>query len=136
MVRRIASGLGIVGCAVLLGLSVQVDLRADTSPTAASAASVREMGKEIFEGKGNCWVCHGREGKGSALGPDLTDNEWLASPATLEGVAEVIRVGVARPERYPAPMPPMGGAQLTAAEVDAVATYVFGLSAEARAATP
>ena len=35
--------------------------------------------------------------------------------------------GVPKPKEYRSPMPPMGGAQLTHAQVAAVAAYVWGL---------
>jgi mono/diheme cytochrome c family protein len=40
-------------------------------------------------------------------------------------IAATIRVGVMHPKNYRAPMPPMGGAQLKADQVTAVATYVW-----------
>jgi cbb3-type cytochrome c oxidase subunit III len=104
-------------------------------PTARVAAksvepgAVQPDGKAIFEGKGNCAACHGRDAKGTALAPDLTDDEWLNISGAVEEIATLVRKGVARPQRFPAPMPPMGGARLNDAEIEAVAQYVFALSA-------
>jgi mono/diheme cytochrome c family protein len=85
-------------------------------------------GKAVFEGKGTCYVCHGRDAKGTPLGPDLTDGEWLNGSGKLEEILAVVRAGVPRPKKYPAPMLPMGGARLTRAELEAVAQYVYDLS--------
>jgi putative heme-binding domain-containing protein len=41
-------------------------------------------GKDIFEGKGQCLNCHRAEGKGSYLGPDLTDIGVTRRAAQLE----------------------------------------------------
>lgn len=86
------------------------------------------LGKAIFTGKGLCSACHGPDAKGTALAPDLTDKTWLHSDGTLASVAKVITDGVTTPKEHPAPMPPMGGAQLTPEEVQAVARYVVSLS--------
>lgn len=91
------------------------------------AAQRQEPGKAIFEGKGNCAACHGRDAKGTPLGPDLTDGEWLHIDGTLAEIAAIIRSGVLEPKKYPAPMPPLGGARLRDAEIDAVARYVHEL---------
>jgi cytochrome c551/c552 len=87
-----------------------------------------QQGRAIFEGKGNCWTCHGRDAKGSPLGPNLTDGEWLNMDGSPDSIRIVIQTGVAKPKRYPAPMPPLGGVKLRQAEVEAVAAYVFSLS--------
>jgi cbb3-type cytochrome c oxidase subunit III len=88
----------------------------------------QDPGEAVYRGKGNCVACHGRDAKGTPLGPDLTDGVWLTGTGTLAEITEVIRVGVAKPKQYPAPMPPMGGARLSPAEVEAVARYVLSLS--------
>jgi mono/diheme cytochrome c family protein len=90
-----------------------------------------QQGRSIFEGKGNCWTCHGRDGRGTPLGPNLTDGEWLNMDGSLDSIRIVIQTGVAKPKRYPAPMPPLGGVKLSRAEVEAVAVYVFSLSTPA-----
>jgi putative heme-binding domain-containing protein len=41
-------------------------------------------GKAIFEGKGQCLNCHRADGKGSYLGPDLTDIGVMRRAAQLE----------------------------------------------------
>ncbi len=88
-------------------------------------------GKGIFTGKGLCAACHGTEGKGTALAPDLTDAKWLNVDGSLDAIAKLVKEGVPNPKEHPAPMPAMGGAQLTDAEIQAVARYVKSLSAKA-----
>lgn len=94
---------------------------------ATPAPAAAQQGKSVFESKGNCWTCHGRDGRGTPLGPDLTDGEWLHSDGSRDSVLVVIERGVPKPKRYPAPMPPMGGARLSRAELAAVTEYVASL---------
>lgn len=85
------------------------------------------LGKSVFTSKGLCYVCHGPDAKGTPLAPDLTDTIWLNIDGSQDSIAALIRRGVPSPKEHPSPMPPMGGAQLTDAEISAVAAYVFGL---------
>jgi putative heme-binding domain-containing protein len=41
-------------------------------------------GKQVFEGKGSCLDCHRVNGRGSRLGPDLSDIGDLRRPAEIE----------------------------------------------------
>lgn len=102
-----------------------------TSRAPDDHAQAADPGKALFQGKGSCFACHGREAGGTQLGPDLTDAEWINFEARPTGdqMEELIRDGVARPKRHPAPMPPMGGARLSAAEIAQLATYVLSLTA-------
>ena len=89
------------------------------------------LGDSIFHGQvggGTCYVCHGQDAKGSAVGPDLTDGEWLNTDGSLEGIVKTIKSGVPTPKKAPAPMPPMGGATLTDEQVQAVAAYEYSLT--------
>ena len=79
------------------------------------------------EGGGTCYVCHGQDAKGSGVGPNLTDGEWLNTDGTLAGITKTIESGVPPPKQAPAPMPPMGGASLSPDQVKAVAAYVHSL---------
>jgi mono/diheme cytochrome c family protein len=94
---------------------------------ALDAIGQDSLGRAVFTGKGMCHACHGPVGKGTPLAPDLTDGEWLNGDGSLEQIVEVVKVGVPRPKQHPAPMPPMGGAQLSDEEVQAVARYVLSL---------
>ena len=99
-------------------------------PEGATAAMVA-LGERIFHGQvggAACTGCHGAAAAGGPLGPDLTVDRWLWSDGSHAGIAATIRVGVAHPKNYRAPMPAMGGAQLTADQVNALAAYVWALS--------
>jgi glucose/arabinose dehydrogenase/mono/diheme cytochrome c family protein len=89
------------------------------------------LGGRIFDGKvasAPCVGCHGTDAKGSPQGPDLTSGKWLWGDGSLASIVHTITVGVPHPKEYGAPMPPMGGAQLSPSEVSAVAAYVWALS--------
>jgi mono/diheme cytochrome c family protein len=95
----------------------------------AAVETGQDPGRMVFERRGNCATCHGPAGGGSPLGPDLTDAEWLNIDGSVEQIADVVRKGVPKPKKHPAPMPPMGGARLKADEISAVAQYVYSMSA-------
>ncbi len=84
-------------------------------------------GRTVFSGAGNCFACHGTNAKGTPLAPDLTDAQWLNIDGSYAAIAGLVRTGVPRPKQHAAPMPPMGGATLSAAQVCAVAAYVYSL---------
>ena len=86
------------------------------------------QGDQLFTGQGGCHVCHGPEAKGTQLAPDLTDGEWLnVSSRNYDEIVAVIKSGVPQPVQHPGPMPPMGGARLSDAQVDALAAYIVTL---------
>lgn len=94
-------------------------------------------GDSIFHGQmagGTCLTCHGQNAAGSQIGPSLADAEWLHGDGSYPFLVNTITAGVPTPKRYPAAMPPMGGAQLTAAQVRAVAAYVYARSHSDQAA--
>jgi mono/diheme cytochrome c family protein len=95
---------------------------------AMTAAQDTAAGRAIFTGKGACFACHGPEAKGTPLAPNLTDTTWINVDGSLESIVKLITEGVPNPKNAPAPMPAKGGAPLTDAEVQAVASYVFALS--------
>lgn len=103
------------------------------APAAAPSGATPEMvaqGQQIFTGPGNCYTCHGMDAKGTQLAPNLTDAEWInISAPTVDNIVALVKTGVPQPKQFPAPMPPMGGAQLTDDQVRAVASYVASLSA-------
>jgi glucose/arabinose dehydrogenase/mono/diheme cytochrome c family protein len=89
------------------------------------------LGDKIFHGQvagATCIGCHGASGGGGPLGPNLTGNHWLWSDGTPTGIAATIRIGVSHPRNYRSAMPAMGGAQLSADQINAVAGYVWALS--------
>ncbi|HEX6558270.1 MAG TPA: c-type cytochrome [Longimicrobiales bacterium] len=87
----------------------------------------QEAGKAIFQGKGNCYACHGPTGRGTGMAPNLADTTWLNIDGSREQIVALVKTGVPRPKRYPMAMPAMGGAMLSAGEIDAVARYVVSL---------
>jgi glucose/arabinose dehydrogenase/mono/diheme cytochrome c family protein len=99
------------------------------TPPGATAEEVA-LGGRIYRGQiasAPCAGCHGSDGKGSPLGPDLTSGQWIWGDGSLAAITHTIAVGVPRPKKYGAPMPPMGGAQLSQPELSAVAAYVWAL---------
>ncbi len=94
-------------------------------------AEMVSAGQQIFTGKGICYTCHGMDGTGTQLAPNLTDETWLNVPAdpALDDIVQLVKSGVPSPVEHPAPMPAMGGANLSDEEVQNVAAYVLSLSA-------
>ena len=90
-----------------------------------------QRGSQIFHGSvdnGTCSGCHGSSGKGSALGSDLTSGHWIWADGSLESITHIITTGVAKPKNHVGVMPPMGGAQLSPADINDVAAYVWSIS--------
>jgi glucose/arabinose dehydrogenase/mono/diheme cytochrome c family protein len=105
------------------------DTGALNAPPGATPAIVA-LGYRVYHGLaggGTCVGCHGASGAGTPLGPDLTSGKWLWSNGSYQGIALTIARGVAQPKQYRAPMPAMGGAQLSSDELFAVAAYVWAL---------
>jgi mono/diheme cytochrome c family protein len=89
------------------------------------------LGDRIYHGQvasAACTGCHGGDATGTPLGPPLTAHAWLWSDGSYGGIKQTIRDGVADPKQYRSAMPPMGGAQLSADQLSAVAAYVWSLS--------
>jgi mono/diheme cytochrome c family protein len=127
--RRLPASSGLLA---LIGLAALGVTAWTPSTDLALTQDQAEAGRAIFKGKGNCFTCHGPEAKGTVLAPDLTDQEWLHFEAmpTAAQVRKLVTEGVAKPQKHPAPMLPMGGARLSDEELDQVAAYVLGLSAQ------
>lgn len=89
-----------------------------------------DRGRQVFGATGNCFACHGPSATGTAAAPNLTDNQWLNIDGSYPSVIGLVRNGVPHPKKYPAPMPPMGGAALTQDQVCAVSAYVSSLHHE------
>src|SRR5690606_20288937 len=86
-----------------------------------------QAGKTAFETT-ICYTCHGMDASGTPLAPDLTDAEWINTDGSPEGIEQIIRNGVPTPVSHPAPMPPMGGAQLSDEQSQNLVAYVYALS--------
>lgn len=87
-----------------------------------------DLGRDIFRGRGLCHTCHGENAAGN-IGPNLTGDEWLHTKGSyLSIVAQVLSGTPASLSRTGVMMPPRGGANLSDADVHAVAAYVWVLS--------
>lgn len=88
------------------------------------------LGNRIYHGQergGTCAGCHGADGKGSTIGPALTGPNWLWVDGSMASIAKIVSDGVPTPKEYQTGMPAKGGAELSQADVDAVAAYVWTL---------
>jgi glucose/arabinose dehydrogenase/mono/diheme cytochrome c family protein len=107
---------------------------ADVASLPVAVGATKQMvalGDRIYHGQvgaATCTGCHGSNAKGTPLGPDLTDTQWLWGDGSYAAIAKTITAGVPQPKQYRAPMPPMGGSQLSSDQVSAVAAYIWGLS--------
>ena len=98
---------------------------------AGSSRRAVELGDDVFHGRSGgagCTGCHGTDASGTPLGPPLLGHRWIWGDGSYQSLEKIIREGVPQPKQYRAPMPPMGGAQLTDEQLSAVAAYVWGLS--------
>jgi cytochrome c oxidase cbb3-type subunit 3 len=90
--------------------------------------TVRDTGRQLFGD--NCAACHGRDGRGRANYPDLTDDDWLWGDGP-ELIEQTMRVGIntAHPESRVAQMPAFGRDEMLDREqVRSVAAYVYSLT--------
>ena len=86
---------------------------------------------KIFEGEaagGTCAGCHGSNAEGSPLAPGLITGHWLWGNGSFQSIEQTVENGVPEPKKYRDPMPPKGGAELSPAQVKAVAAYVWALN--------
>jgi len=96
--------------------------------------ATREMvalGERIYRGQvagATCTGCHGEDAGGTSIGPSLISGKWIWGDGSYASIAKIITEGVAQPKLYRAPMPPMGGAQLTADQVNAVAAFIWSVN--------
>lgn len=92
-------------------------------PPAASTASTDpadlEAGKAIYTEKA-CFACHGMNGEGNAIGPNLTDNSWIHGCDFTE-VVKIIKNGV--PAKGMTPYKD----QLNQKQTEQLASYVLSL---------
>jgi mono/diheme cytochrome c family protein len=100
------------------------------STTAADSDAVRAArGRSLFEGRGLCFSCHGKDGEGM-LGPTtiLAGRALVHAKPTVAAVAALIKSGVDSAHSTSGQvMPARGGSRLSDADVDAVAQYVLEL---------
>jgi mono/diheme cytochrome c family protein len=122
---RMYSSAAVAALAMLLVLMPPQELPEGVTP------EMVETGAELFAGRGICFSCHGPDGTGGPLAPDLTSGEWIHVDGSYSAFVELINAGVPQPKVHPAPMPPKGGSAITDEEVKAVAAYVWTLSQKA-----
>lgn len=82
------------------------------------AASLEE-GKTIFK-EMNCFACHGMNGEGNAIGPNMTDEFWIHG-CKIQDLVTVIKNGV--PAKGMTPFK----AQLSEEKMVKVASYILSL---------
>jgi glucose/arabinose dehydrogenase/cytochrome c551/c552 len=97
-----------------------------TLPAGMTSAQIA-AGDAVFHST-TCAACHGADGKGSSVGPDLTDAKWLWGDGNPAAIAKVTGEGVATPKEYRQAMPANGGANLSATDLANVSAYVWSLS--------
>ena len=100
------------------------------APSAAAGVTPEliAQGDKVYHGPGNCYACHGANAQG-AVGPNLTDAEWIHSKGSFEELVAQVTSGVPKEEsKSGIPMPPKGGGSISEDDVKAVAAYVYSLS--------
>ena len=101
-------------------------LNTGTAPDGVTLESIAE-GRTLFNARATCSACHGVNGKGGQLAPNLADNVWLNSDGSYAGIIEVIESGVLEPREYPGLMLPRGGLGLSDDEVSSLAAFIWSL---------
>jgi mono/diheme cytochrome c family protein len=117
----VITALTIAGVIGAPPLAAQLPASADTGQVA--------VGRTLFEGKGLCFSCHGKNGEG-VLGPTtrLAGRKLVHTKVVAADVAALIKMGVDSAHSTSGNvMPPKGGSRLTDSEIDAVAAYVVEL---------
>ena len=84
-------------------------------------------GQQVFNTT-TCFTCHGMNGAGGPLGPQLNDQTWINIDGEYASIQQLVREGVSEPKQHPGPMPAMGGASLTDDQINQVAAYVYSIS--------
>jgi cbb3-type cytochrome c oxidase subunit III len=123
---RIRLGLVVV-VAALAGARQLAAQEKAAAPAALTAAAIAK-GDSIYHKSGLCYACHGTNAEG-AVGPNLTDAEWLHSDGSYDGIVATVTSGVpAEKAKKGVAMPPKGGSSISDEDVKAVAAYVYSLS--------
>jgi len=110
---------------VLLPATGQAGDRPSLDSLSTPPGATREqvaLGDRIFHGEaagGKCGECHGSDAKGSPTANDLTTGMWIWGDGSVRAIKATIAHNME--------MAPGMDGQLTAADVDAVAAYVWAL---------
>ncbi len=120
--------LGLVVAALaMVGAGQAAAQEKAAAPAGVTAAAIAK-GDTIYHKAGLCYACHGSNAEG-AVGPNLTDAEWLHGDGSYDMIVATVTSGVpADKAKKGIPMPPKGGSSITEEEVKAVAAYVYSLS--------
>ena len=109
-----------------LGLLLAVVASGAARPAAAQAAIAK--GDTIFHKAGLCYACHGSNAEG-AVGPNLTDGEWIHGDGSYDFIVATVTAGVPKENaKSGIMMPPKGGSTISDEDIKAVASYVHSLS--------
>ena len=98
-------------------------------PPGSSSEQVAR-GMKVFNGEiadATCAGCHGANGIGTPVGPNLTTGTWVWGDGSLAALTATIKDGVPEPKQHPGAMPPMGGITLSDENLAAVASYVWAI---------
>ncbi len=113
------------------GLRPEAGTSAPSLPTPpGSTADQVALGRRIYLGEvggATCGGCHGSDARGTPVGPDLTSGTWLWGDGSLDSITRTIVAGVPHPKKNLGAMPPLGGVELSQADVAALAAYVWAL---------
>jgi len=111
----------------LMGAAGPLATAPQTLPDGVTAAMVT-TGEALFAKEGACYTCHGPEGAGTGLAPNLADAVWLHSDGSFPAIVKQITDGVTQPKESMIPMLPKGGAQISDEQIAAIAAYVWSIS--------
>ena len=106
--------------------ALSATLNDGAAPEGVTLESITE-GRILFNARATCSACHGANGKGGQLAPNLADGVWLNSDGSYAGIIEVIEAGVLEPKEYPGLMLPRGGMGLSDEEVGSLAAFIWSL---------
>jgi mono/diheme cytochrome c family protein len=124
MHNRTRFGL-LVGALALLGAGPAA-AQEKAAPAGVTPAAIAQ-GDSIFHKDGLCYACHGSNAEG-AVGPNLTDAEWLQGDGSYDFIVATVTSGIpAEKAKKGIAMPPKGGSSITDAQVKAVAAYVYSV---------
>jgi mono/diheme cytochrome c family protein len=114
----VVAGIGAAGSAAALAVPAG-------APAQVTTASIEE-GLQLYGTV--CFACHGQNGIGGPAGPALNDTDWINIDGSFPSIVSVIQNGVMQPQQYPGAMPPGGGGNFDAQQIEAISAYVYALS--------
>lgn len=102
-----------------------------TPPVETGNAERLVLGREAYQ-EAMCSMCHGAEGRGNSMGPDLTSAARVHSDGSVEGILAVLEAGVPKGEivnpRFGMAMPSAKEIVADPDRLRALAEYVASLS--------